>query len=130
MLISIYAFADDLKLLSADPVELQSALGVVEHWSDKWQLRIQPLKSEQINFSRRHNHTINTYSSHTINNTIIPHTDVVKDLGILVTNNFKWYNYVHKICSKSRNLTYLLLKSFKFNKPDIFVHVYKMYSNF
>ena len=50
--ISIYAFADDLKLLGTDQVKLQNALNVVEEWSSEWQMKIQPLKSEQVTFLR------------------------------------------------------------------------------
>ncbi len=123
--ISIYAFADDLKLLGTDQVELQNALNVVEKWSGEWQMKIQPLKSEQITFSRNKNLT-NTTQLH-INHTIIPETHTVRDLGIIISNNFKWHNYISKIHGKSINLVYLILKSFKFNSPILFIHLYKLY---
>ena len=50
--LSVYAFADDIKLLGSNPVDIQKALGVVERWTEQWQLRIQPAKTEHISFIR------------------------------------------------------------------------------
>ena len=45
---SVLVYADDIKLLSSYTSKLQTALKIVENWSENWQLRIQPTKSELI----------------------------------------------------------------------------------
>ena len=96
---STFAFADDLKLLSQNHQELQAALTIVDKWSNKWDLCLQPKKSENIyfNFSR----SSITPPAFFINNSEIPRVDSVRDLGITLSSNFKWASHISKISSKA-----------------------------
>ena len=121
----MFVYADDIKLLSCHPLQLQSALHVVEDWSVNWQLRIQPTKSEFITFSRQPAaHSSDKYS---INGFIIPQISSVRDLGITLSSDFKWHNYVSKIFGKSINLAYLIVKTFNSNDPYFFINLFKLY---
>ena len=122
--ISVYVFADDMKILSCDPSQLQFALYVVEEWSINWQLRIQPTKSEHITFSRQSPPISCQYF---INRLAIPHTLSVKDLGLHISSNFKWQDYVSKIYAKSIHLVYLIIKSFTFKNPHFYINLFKLY---
>ena len=55
--VSIYAFADDIKLLSTDTNNLQLALDIVTSWTQEWGLLLNTDKSEHITF-REKKHTI------------------------------------------------------------------------
>ena len=123
--VSVFVYADDIKLLSCHPLQLQSALHVVEDWSVNWQLRIQPTKSEFITFSRQPAaHSLDKYS---INGFTIPQISSVRDLGITLSSDFKWHNYVSKIFGKSINLAYLIVKTFNSNDPYFFINLFKLY---
>ena len=122
--ISVYVFADDLKILSTNPSSLQKALDVVNNWSINWQLPINPSKSEQIIFCR---HPISPKPTFTINNSIIPIVNTIKDLGVILSDNLKWNPHIQKIYSKSISLLYLTLKSFCSTDPFFYVNLYKLY---
>ena len=122
--VSVYAFADDLKLLSSNSNALKQALIIVEKWSSDWQLRIQPTKSEQITFTR---HPLPSNISLQINQSLIPHVDKVKDLGVIVSVDLKWHHYVSKVCTKSQGLIYLILKSFSSYDHTFYINLYKLY---
>ena len=124
--VSLYAFADDLKLLSPDMGCLQNALYIVQQWSKEWQMNIQPSKSEQISFLQPRKHT--STSQLLIDNATIPSVSEVRDLGVIISNDFKWSTYIGNIYSKSKNTIYLILRAFKSNDPFFFINLYKMYA--
>ena len=119
-----FAFADDIKLASTDPKSLQEALKITETWSKSWKLKLQQSKSEHITFKlpRSPISNLNTYY---IDNKNIPHTDFVKDLGIIITSDLKWSSQISKVYTKSLHLVYTVLKSFKSSNPYFYVQLYK-----
>ena len=74
---SIYAYADDLKIVSSDKNELQHALHVVQQWATVWRLTIQPTKSEYICFGSNYKTKAPTTNEFYLSNTLIPHKTVV-----------------------------------------------------
>ena len=108
---NIFAFADDVKILSQDHDELRRALVTIEKWTQNWNLSLQPKKSEHISFlfSRP---TTTDLSSYYIKNSLIPKTNTVKDLGITLSSNLKWAPYISKITSKANILSYNIIRSF------------------
>ena len=120
-----YAFADDLKLSGTDSSKIQESLNIIEKWSNNWQLKIQPAKSEHIIFSTpRSNSTKNTYF---LDNQIIKESDTVRDLGILINNDLKWATQISKIYIKSLHLVHNIIKSFKTKNPHVYVQLFKSY---
>ena len=119
-----FAFADDLKILSSNYNSLQKSLDLVNHCSASWQLKIQPTKSEQIFFSSRSTSTQPTFY---INNSVIPKVGIVKDLGVLISDNLKWNPHIQKVVSKSLGSVFLILKSFISYNPVFYVNLYKLY---
>lgn len=121
--ISCFAFADDLKILGSDHTYIQDALNVIDLWSQQWQLRIQPDKSEFILFkSSKHNQISHSYS---IGGKLIKEVTTVKDLGVHLSDNFRWNNQITRIVSKSIRLVYIIVRTFKSNDQEIYVRVYK-----
>ena len=51
----------------------------------------------------------------------------MKDLGLQVSNNFKWSLYLQSIFSKSYRLVHLILKTFKSRNPVFFINLFKLY---
>ena len=125
--VKVYAFADDLKLLSTDTLELQKALTFIQHWTENWQLPIQPAKSEQISFHTQ-KHNINTQANNlSINGELFNHTDIVKDLGLLIKNDLKWTNYIQNVQLKANSLSYMVMKTFKSRIPHLYINLFKTY---
>ena len=121
--VTVFAFADDLKLLCHDPVKLQEALEIVGKWTIEWQLPIQPNKSENIAFV----HGTTQSTTFNINGMNVPKVDVVKDLGLKVTNNLKWNSYILNSKFKADNLSSLILRVFKTRDLSNYIAAYKTY---
>ena len=126
--VKVYAFADDIKILSDNPVYLQNALDLVEHWSKCWQLRIQPTKSELLSFSPPLKHPSNSGPpAFFINKDPIKPTEVVKDLGIYLSRDLSWSAQVSHVYSKALSLVHTILRSFKTRDHKLFINLYKIY---
>ena len=124
--LTFYAYADDLKLSSTNTTTLQQTLNVIEKWSKLWQLKIQPTKSEHIIFNPpRHNSASNP--TYYLENKPIPKTNVVRDLGIFITNDLKWETQINKIYSKAIVLVYTILRSFRTANANTYVKLFKTY---
>ena len=123
--VSVFVYADDIKLLSHTPSKLQTSLNIVENWSANWQLKIQPTKSEVITFSRKP--AANFSNQYSINGSILERVTSVIDLGITLTSDFKWHSYVSKIFGKSIKLVHLIIKTFNSKDPWFFINLFKLY---
>ena len=115
----VYAFADDVKLLSSDADSLQRALNTVEVWSHDWQFLIQSTKSEHISYCRGKHPNFHNYS---INGNLINQVATVKDLGLYTNNDLQWNTYLQHIKYKSDKLAYILLRFLKTRN----LHTYTM----
>ena len=122
----IYAFADDVKLLSTDAQELQKALNIIHTWALKWNLLIQPKKSEHINFSFTSSSSdhLNTFF---MNQTEIPCSESVNDLGLLLSRNLKWSEYISKITSKANQISYTILRAFESTNYNLHLSLFKTF---
>ena len=118
---SVYAFADDIKLLSTDKTDLQQALDLVSSWTNKWQLLLNETKSEHLTVRKKHQTTF------TIGNTPIPKVSEVKDLGITLSDDLKSSQYIHQIRGKANTISHIILKSFKSNNTQLLVNLFKTY---
>ena len=122
----VFAFADDLKLLSNDHADLQTALDLIGFWVERWQLLIQPAKSEHINFSRgQDNYMPNC--KFIINGNTINTVQKVKDLGLYISNDLKWNSYIEQTKYKADRLANILLRTFKTHDLKIYKTALKTY---
>ena len=119
----VFAFADDIKLLSDDPNELRTALLLVDNWSLNWSLCLQPKKSEHLpfNFSK----TATPAPSFFINSNPIPQVKSVRDLGLTLSSDLKWARYISKITAKANILSYNIVRSFESNNISLYSNLYK-----
>ena len=100
---------------------------MISTWANTWNLHLNPNKSEHLSFSRSkttHDATSNTLF---LSSVPIPQTDSVRDLGVTLSNNFKWPRHITNITSKARNVSYTVLKAFTSNDKSIFINLYKTF---
>ncbi len=103
---SVYAFADDIKVVSADSDDIQLALDTINVWIKNWQLNLNTTKSEHLTL--REKKSVNLH----INNQVIPKVLTVRDLGVVISNNLSWTPYVNKIRAKANSLSHTILRLF------------------
>ena len=108
--------------MSSNSTDLQKALNIVENWSSTWNLQIQPSKSEHISFNYPKSSSSKDYF---LNKLPIPHSENVKDLGLILSQNFKWSNYISNITAKASITSFSILRAFKFSRPSILINLYK-----
>ena len=118
----IYAYADDVKILSSSDNEIQRALTILNEWAMKWDLSVQPAKSESISFNLSRATINNNFK---INNIPIPIKNSIKDLGVILNNDLKWSPQIKNVTSKASRLIYTVLKSFKTKDPNFYINLYK-----
>ena len=122
---TVFAYADDVKLLSKDPNDLQNALSIIGDWADRWDLVIHPTKSIHLYF--RPKNDPNLPPIFFLNHEPISQDSQVNDLGITLADNFKWTSYIHKITSKANRIAYTIIRSFKSNDHKMLMNLFKTY---
>lgn len=122
----VFAFADDVKLMSSDHADLQKALNIVEAWSDRWQMAIQPKKSEHITF--RPQFDKDTISCNfQINQTNINKVSLVRDLGLYISSDLKWDKYIQQAKYKADKISNIILRIFKSHNIHTYTTAFKTY---
>ena len=122
--VKLFSFADDIKILGTQQVELQKALDIVNTWTKKWQLEVNPVKSELFTVDRNPLSNNNTYH---FNGNIINKIDTVRDLGILLSSNLEWKNNIQNIKSKANRLSHIIVRLFKTKDLNTYTAAYKTY---
>ena len=118
---TVYAFADDIKLVSTDADNLQMALNVVSTWIKDWQLNLNTAKSEHLTL--RQKSPISLY----VNNEYINKVSSVRDLGVLITNNLSWTPHINKIRGKANALSHNILRLFSSTNCWLLVNLFQTY---
>ena len=124
--------ADDTKLWCkigqvSDSIPLQNDLRQVEHWTEKWQLALNPDKCTVMHIG--HRHTTGYVLQHNGNGKprVLDETNEEKDLGVCVSTDLKPSTQ----CTKSANRAMSVLRMVKRNFPridkDDFAILYKTY---
>ena len=106
----IYLFADDAKLFSGVPHELQTALDSINAWVNDRQLSLAPSKCEHLTIARKNKSPANNIFNLGLHN--IKSVSVVKDLGIHVSDNLKWSCHVSHIYNVALMCAFQVLHSF------------------
>jgi hypothetical protein len=109
-------FADDMAIFTthSDPTlasaNLQDHLWSIEKWNWKWRLKINETKSSHITFTLRQGHCPPVY----INQTVIPHAEMVKYLRLHFDKRLTWKNHVtmkwKQLDLKTREIYWLIGK--------------------
>ena len=114
----IFLFADDaslLKVIRNDPLGdvevMNSDLGKIQAWSNKWKLPISVEKTKAILFSKKINRSFE-YPLF-INNLAIENVKSHKHLGLLFSASLSWIDHIRAITTKAASRINLM-KQFKY----------------
>ena len=118
---TIYAFADDIKLVSTNPTELQRVLTRVSDWMDKWDLKLNSDKSEHLTIRETQPNKF------FIRGKPVPKVTSVRDLGVTLSNNLNWRPYIDKIRAKANILSNIILRTFSPNNYILIANIFKTY---
>ena len=122
--IKTFAFADDVKLFGNDCKDMQMCLHIIERWSRDWQLPVQPEKSEHIRFFPRDDVDTPTFYFDGIS---IKQSKLVKDLGVLFSDNLSWMSHIRTLKSKAERTSYTILRTFKSRDHCVYVSAFNTY---
>jgi hypothetical protein len=116
----LYMYADDTKLFresstDVSRAELQKDLGVLNEWTEKWQLRFNVGKCKVMYFGGPRNvKTEYRMEQSNRNTTTLQETVVEKDLGIWMTNDLKPHNHVAHAVSRANQILGLIKRTFTY----------------
>ena len=94
--LSILLFADDIVLVSDNELDMQVMLDYVNEWFSKWRLTVNNLKSKVMHFRKKSVPRSNFQFCLGQNN--LNYVDEYKYLGIMFSEFFRFYMYIHISC--------------------------------
>ena len=124
----ILQFANDVKMFqaiggaAADFQQLQADINSFVDWSIKWQLRFNVSKCNLL-----HLRPLHSYGEYNINGVVISPSNLVKDLGVLIDNKFKFHNHSSVVASKANHMLTIVSKSFQYMDDNILLNLYKSF---
>jgi hypothetical protein len=122
-------FADDLKIytevdINCGSSDLQACLSSLHAWATKWQMDIAFDKCHTITYgSRRHIDLVN----YNIGGHVLPHVDVIRDLGVNMDHSLNFSSHCRIICSKANARANLILRCFRTKCVDVLLDAFKVY---
>ena len=124
---SVYAFADDLKLISSvnnteDWSKMQEDIDTLSSWASDWKMKFNAKKCSVIHFGNK-----NLQCNYNLAGEVLSSSNSEKDLGIFVQNNLKWDQQVKKVAQKCYQILGQINRSFKYKSPEIMTKLYKTY---
>ena len=119
---SIYLFADDTKVFSTNPNDLQLTVNNISSFFKQRQLLLAKEKCEKITFTKN-----NIIPDLNIDNHVLMETEAIKDLGIIITKDLKWHHHIMQIKAKAFQRSRHILKSFNSNNIWTLLKAYKSY---
>ena len=96
-------FADDTKLHSTVPSDMQSGIHAMTNWVNEHSLNLAFHKCSVLNISKP---CVSIDSQFNISNTIIESKTFMKDLGVFISQNLKWAAHVDYIYNKASSASY------------------------
>ena len=122
----ILQFADDVKMFWAiggatEFQQLQADINSFVNWSIKWQLRFNVSKCNLLHLG-----PLYSYGEYNINGVVVSPSNLVKDLGVLIDNKFKFHNHSSVAASKANRMLAIISKSFQYMDGDI-LNLYKSF---
>ena len=113
-------YADDSKLSKVYSKsvnfshQLQQDLFIFEEWAAMWQLKVNVNKCSVMKFGRNRPDV-----SYSLNNSLLPIVDNVRDLGVIISNNLTFSTHISTIVSKASSKIGLMYRAF--SSRDIFM---------
>ncbi|MCP4585470.1 reverse transcriptase family protein, partial [Pseudoalteromonas sp.] len=125
--VTIKLYADDAKIYviykpgSWTPL-LQQAISVLERWTLDWGLRLAVVKCLLLFLGR-----LNAKHVYTAFDNPLTHVKVVKDLGILITEDLSWFSHISNIASKASKRANAIFKAFTYSNFEMLARAYVTY---
>ncbi|MCP4585909.1 reverse transcriptase domain-containing protein [Pseudoalteromonas sp.] len=125
--IKIKLYADDAKLyIIYEPHDwtpcLQLTLAILEKWTVKWELRLAVAKCSLFYLGR-----LNRRHAYTAFGVPLEAVSVVRDLGVLLSDDLKWLRHTAHIASKASQRANAIFKAFTFSSFDMLASAYITY---
>ena len=108
--VNISMFADDTKLYSTVPSDMQSAIYGMTDWVNDYRLKLANHKCFMLNISKP---SVTNDSQFYIADTIVESKTFMKDLGVFISHDLKWSAHVDYIYNNASSVSYHVLKTFK-----------------
>ena len=118
---TVYAYADDIKLMSTDYNDLQKALDVVNMWIGEWGLLLNKSKSEHLVIRNKEPKTL------FIGDQPIPKVASVRDLGLTLSDDLSCKQYIGKIRARANTLSHILHRTFLTQNHNFHINLFKTY---
>jgi ribonucleases P/MRP protein subunit RPP40 len=118
----ILLFADDVKVFSCDPKQLEKDLVNIHEWSVKWQLSISSEKCNILHLGKK-----NPKNTYFLNGMAIKSEESIKDLGVFMTEKFSSSLHCTHLFKKCSQISSLIVKSFLSRNRDLMLRAYKVY---
>ena len=125
----VKSFADDTRatksIASIDDVQrFQSDLQLIYNWTDVNNKELNDVKFELLRYGPNESIKANTEYLTPQGNTITT-KDVVKDLGILMSNDCLFKQQINAITEKAKNIISWILRTFKSREYDAMITLYR-----
>ena len=119
----VFLFADDLKMIAnalrKDLVD--EDLRVLEDWEDTWSLRFNSEKCKTLHLDRNENPS----NEYTIHGDILETIESEKDLGLVVSSNFKWDEQIKSSIAKANKTIAWVSRNIICKDQGVMLLIYK-----
>ena len=122
---TISKFADDTKLgnrayVRSDVEKLQKDLNLIVRWADKWQMQFNLSKCKVMHLGCH-----NLRVEYTMKGQVLDVVKLEKDLGVLVSDDFKVTKQCADACKKANRVLGYIARNFTFKSKEIILPLYK-----
>ena len=119
-------FADDLKMYgpSSKNDTLQADLDELAAWQDTWLLRFNTTDGK---CKVMHVGSHNPRNKYYLDSVELPKIDSEKDLGVLVSENWKWDQHISSIVKKATSMSAWVLRTVISRSPEVMLQIYKTF---
>ena len=117
-------FADDLKMYGSakDKHCIQNDLNYLTTWQNKWLLKFntKDKKCKVLHIGKG-----NPCNQYFLDDNLLPVIQSEKDLGVLVTNDWKWNKYIDSCVNKAKSCIAWITRNVISRSPDVMLKLYK-----
>ena len=118
----IRLFADDVKLVgdANDSDVVMQDLESLSNWESDWCVNFNPKKCAVVHIGKN-----NGRQSYFLGGNELKVVEEEKDLGVVFSESFSWYNHIQESIGKAKRMTSWILRNVLFREVDVLLPVYK-----
>jgi len=118
-------YADDIKIYSEvrtreDCMILQRGLEAIDMWCVDNGMSIVPSKCALLRVGSG-----SIQYDYRVGGGLIGETEVVRDLGILISSDLKYIAHIDHVLKTTASLIYMIFRCFSISRPDVYLHLYR-----